>query len=589
MKFMHSFYRFFIFVAMTLSICHPGMQLRAQALTTNSEPYVLAGELENGMNFAILSSDKLKGGVWVRLTCSIPEDEMNDQVSMLIQHALFYGSEKYTREDLAAKLNSLGLDIDADSYIQSNKQEKSLQFGLQNPSLEQLKESLDLLKQMAFHATLDITGLELAKNHLLSKLDQDEDRLAVQTTTVAEAQELYAKWYRPENMQFTIIGYNNPDELLSIIAQAFDSNVAKNEKIHLKLPSPDLDSPFLESIEWTSDNNFLLVDGKILMDEPDWINSSQNGQALGLLLTVVGIGGLILSLPVTGPFLIVASSLSAASGIYFMNCDYLKDPIYVESIRKTDLQKGCTYAYSRGRAGITMTPYERRASFLQEMVDHPHTLPKLPILLLADLYQLNDPIIAELFTVDEFNVLSRLKRDFIQQRNEMKMLQENLEKELLTLTAPYLKARDLSLVRAKNTYNQNYYVVAKASYKAQYRAYVADVEKSFKNLQIILEEKERLIKQAKETYEVSISTPEFKAGLLAAELNLAQASLEIEAAYKLQVEVVKQTIQYNQRMDYFRQGEKAGVNYFNSELHKLLATFPTYYTPCRDFLDLRNR
>ena len=61
------------------------------------------------------------------------------------------------------------------------------------------------------------------------------------------------------------------------------------------------------------------------------------------------------------------------------------------------------------------------------MVDHPQTLPKLPILLLADLYQLNDPVIAQIFTVDEFNVLSTLKRDFIQQRNQYKFLRRTLK------------------------------------------------------------------------------------------------------------------------------------------------------------------
>ena len=76
------------------------------------------------------------------------------------------------------------------------------------------------------------------------------------------------------------------------------------------------------------------------------------------------------------------------------------------------------------------------------MVDRPHKLPKLPILLLADLYQLNDPVIAEIFTVDEFNALSRLKRDFIQQRNQFKMLMENLEREFATLIAPYAFTRD---------------------------------------------------------------------------------------------------------------------------------------------------
>ena len=103
-----------------------------------------------------------------------------------------------------------------------------------------------------------------------------------------------------------------------------------------------------------------------------------------------------------------------------------------------------------------------------------------------------------------------------------------------------------------------------------------------------MEEKEKLTMQAADYYEACLLAPDFKAGLSAAELNLAQASLEIETTYTYQVEVAKQSIQYNQRMDYFNQGEKGVISFYNHELHKLLAAFLVYYTPCPGYLDLRN-
>src|SRR5262249_11440429 len=148
------------------------------------------------------------------------------------------------------------------------------------------------------------------------------------------------------------------------------------------------------------------------------------------ILAVLGIGGAILAFPIAAPIAIIAGSLTTGTGIYFLTSDYLKDPTYVEKARQTDLQMGCAYAYQKHRAGITLTPFERRVLFVQEMVQQPKTLPNLPILLLANLYQLNDPIFAEMFTLEEFNILSRLKRDFVQQRNQYKMLKDTLEQEL---------------------------------------------------------------------------------------------------------------------------------------------------------------
>jgi hypothetical protein len=339
-------------------------------------------------------------------------------------------------------------------------------------------------------------------------------------------------------------------------------------------------------VELATDHQTYIVDGKIWMKEPNWINKSSNGKTLGTLLTILGFGGMVL----TFPFLIPVSLLSGgvtATGIYFLMADYLKDPYYVEKIRQTDLKKGCAYAYQNHHAGITLTPYERRALFLQEMVQHPQTLPKLPILLVADLYELNDPVVSQMFTADEFNLLVRIKGDFIQQRNQYKMLKQSLEQELAAMTTPYALVRQAALLQAKEIYNQNYYVVAKNNLKQARDASLAEVEQAYRDNKISLKERDEMIAQAHSYYEACLSEPTFKTGLELAESTLSKMELEAHAAYTYQVELCKQSIQYYQRMDQIKLGEKSLTHFFNQELTSLLSTYPVYLDILPDHLDLR--
>lgn len=580
-------YRILICLSMLLSIGHPMIQLSAKQIAPyrqEVESPIVVGKLSNGMNYALLPSEKLKGGVWIKLTFSTPDLQEKMELMTLTHCAAFYGTEQMNRNEIAGKLNALGLDVSPDQYLLQEEQQQSLHILLpaHAAGVRQLQEVLELLNQLSLHATLNQEAIEMAQQHLLLKNE------AIKPISAANVKAFHESVCLPSNLLVTVAGHIDVEAMQPILAKAFDAQIVAAKTITSERSAEDsLLSPFRQSVEWTTDHQALVVDGKIWMKEPNWINKSTNGRTLGAILSALGIGGMIVAFSYFTPAALITGGLSAVTGFYFLTAGYLKDPNYVESARKTDLQYGCAYAYKNGRAGITLTPYERRAAFLQEMVDQPHKLPKLPILLLADLYQLNDPVIAEIFTVDEFNALSRLKRDFIQQRNQYKMLMENLERELATLVAPYAFTRDAGLSKAQDSYNQNYYVVLKKTLKLQRDASIADIDKAYKDLEITLDEKDTLINQANAYYDNSLKQPDLQAGLNAADTMLAHAELEVQATYNYQVEVAKQTIQYHQRMEYFKQGEQSHINYFNQELRNLLASFPVYFTIFPDYLDLR--
>lgn len=156
------------------------------------------------------------------------------------------------------------------------------------------------------------------------------------------------------------------------------------------------------------------------------------------------------------------------------------------------------------------------------------------------------------------------------------------------LISPYAIARDAALIYAKDVYNQNYYVFSMYALNAARDESIADVEKAYQDQEISLEERDSMIKQAHAYYEACTSAPEFKSGLTSAEMILLQMELEIQTAYEYQVELCKQSIQYHQRMEYFKQGVANMTNFFAQELKELLATFPVYLAILPDYLDLRS-
>lgn len=346
----------------------------------------------------------------------------------------------------------------------------------------------------------------------------------------------------------------------------------------------DLLEDLSKKVDWTSDGKHLVVDNKIWMTEPNWINKRSNGIALGAILTTLGIGSMAIASPV---IITVAGGVTACSGLYFLVSNYWKDPSYIDLVRKDDLAKGFVHAYQMGRAGLTLTPYERRVFFLQEMVDAPHLLPQSPILLLSDFFQMNDPVFAQIFTTDEMNILIRIKRDFIQQRNDYIQIKRNLDRELEAIIAPYANLRDADLLRAKDIYNQNYYVVCKTNLKFQRDAAIADIDKAFKAGELTIEEKEVFTKQAQDFFETSMNSSDFQIGLNKANVDFSIEEMKIQNHYAFQVEIAKQSIQYNQRMEFYKNGEESLIVYFNRELVNLLASFPIYHTIFPDYLDLR--
>jgi hypothetical protein len=552
----------------------------------NSEIAQTSGTFQNGLSYTLVSGHLDKGAL-IKISCATPPDFNQTALSELTQQTFFYGTVLRDREEICEVLNQLSLDIDADTHLKRNEGEISVEFVLEDGGIEEVQKLLELACEMVLFPVLEKEQVELAREHLLNNQSFcEEDVVAIQTFTQEEVQEFYQKNYIAQNLHLLLVSRKEVTPLLATLSDQLQLGGYVPA-----LPSQensDFISSFEESIDWSSTDRAFLIDGKICMDEPNWINRAANGRTLGAVLTALGIGGIIIALPVFAP-LVVVGGLSTATGFYLMFCEYMKDPYYIENVRREDLVKGCAHAYRNHRAGITLTPYERRFLFINEIVNGSPYLNQQPILLVADLYRLNDPILAELFTAEELIPLIEIKGQFIQHRNQFKKEREILEQDLANATAPFEHYRNEALDRALNDYDYNSFVVAKRKLESERKEFMSALEEAYQKQKITLKDKESSKEEANKFYEERLSHPDFVNGLAEAERSYKEQKQGINANYSIQVELCKQIINYDERLRTNQDGVRGITYYYNLQLVRMLSEFPSSDISLPDQLDLRAR
>jgi len=84
-------------------------------------------------------------------------------------------------------------------------------------------------------------------------------------------------------------------------------------------------------------------------------------------------------------------------------------------------------------------------------------------------YQLGDPVIYELFTLDEYNLLSQIKNEAISQSNIYRELINNLEDELINITTPHTLLRDQRIEYARLLYEGSHPLINDRLLKGELR------------------------------------------------------------------------------------------------------------------------
>ena len=80
-----------------------------------------------------------------------------------------------------------------------------------------------------------------------------------------------------QKMHLTMAGVK--EEALTKLSTLLDMNSLTRVSLEQNRKSPL--NPFSMSLERTGDGEYRIIDGKIWMKEPNWINTSRNGKTLG--------------------------------------------------------------------------------------------------------------------------------------------------------------------------------------------------------------------------------------------------------------------------------------------------------------------
>lgn len=211
--------------------------------------------LPNGLSVYIIR-DKRFPLVCTRLyvrTGSANEDARQAGISHVLEHMVFKGTDQRPKGQVAKDVEERGGYLNAATSFDQT-------YYLTDMPAAHWRMGMDVVKDMAFHATLDPEELESEKKVIISELEGDDDtprsRLfeSLQTATLKNtpygrpiigfketinaitAQDLrdyIERWYQPQNMMLLVAGDIDPREVLAYAQELFGE--LRN--------SGDLDSP----------------------------------------------------------------------------------------------------------------------------------------------------------------------------------------------------------------------------------------------------------------------------------------------------------------------------------------------------------
>lgn len=225
--------------------------------TAREEKGSLLTRLPNGLLVYIIKDDRFPlvcTRLYVRAG-SANESASQAGISHVLEHMVFKGTEHHPKGEIARKVESLG------GYLNAATSFDKTWYLTDMPS-EYWQTGLEVIKEMAFQATLDSAELEAEKNVVISELQRGEDSPqrklyedlqvsalkntpygrpiigyvdTIKSITVDDLRAYTKKWYQPQNMMLLVAGNVDQDEVLAYSQKLFGE--LKNSS-DLPLPAP---------------------------------------------------------------------------------------------------------------------------------------------------------------------------------------------------------------------------------------------------------------------------------------------------------------------------------------------------------------
>lgn len=172
---------------------------------------------------------------------SATEDPAQAGISHVLEHMVFKGTSHRPKGQVAKDVEALGGYLNAATSFDKT-------WYITDMPAAHWRTGLDVVKDMAFQATLDPAELEAEKEVVISELQRGEDspgrRLfenlqvaalkntpygrpiigyekSIRALTVADLAAYVRKWYQPQNMMLLVAGDMDPDEVLAYSQKLF--------------------------------------------------------------------------------------------------------------------------------------------------------------------------------------------------------------------------------------------------------------------------------------------------------------------------------------------------------------------------------
>ena len=221
-------------------------------------PAVIAGTLNNGLEYLVLENDRPGRQVELRLVVkagSVNETDNQPGVAHFLEHMLFNGTEQFPRNELTAFLASLGVEFGPDVTAFTSYDDTTYVLSLPDNDDALINTALDVLVEWAARATIlpdDVAaerGIIEAEWHTITTgggglLRDGLDEILLQGTpyhnrppasnlaaiaavTPETLREFYETWYQPQNMAVIAVGDFNADTIAETIQAKFAGLTAK--------------------------------------------------------------------------------------------------------------------------------------------------------------------------------------------------------------------------------------------------------------------------------------------------------------------------------------------------------------------------
>ena len=281
---------------------------------------VLVGTLDNGLTYYLRSNDSPAEAVTMRLAVNagaVLDPEGLDGMAHYLEHMLFNGTERFSKNDLIQALRSIGIDFghDLNAYTSADETVYRLDFLLDNP--EALDLGFEVLAQWLSAATLEPEDVEAERGII-----QDEYRLRNETAngriggflnaiyytgsiyegmliggdldtnaaiTTEHLRDFYETWYRPDNVAVIVVGDLPVAEMERKVRQFFgelarpDDPVAAQPERHA-FTADFIDEPLTDVV---TDPDYGVISMSIDWQLPAWPAGTRGGDRLRNMESVI--------------------------------------------------------------------------------------------------------------------------------------------------------------------------------------------------------------------------------------------------------------------------------------------------------------